>query len=201
MRVLLYDRTCQGRIGGLSRIWAAGSTLYRRLGRIDAVHGAATWDDGLAWLAALPEPIDELQYWGHGKWGAALIDGTPLDARSLAVQAPLRRQLDALRERLAPQALVWFRTCETFGARPGIDFAERLADFLGVRVAGHTFVIHYHQSGLHGLAPGRRADWSPDEGLAEGTAEQPTRAKSSAPWAPRTVTCWSGRVPEAWFAR
>lgn len=109
------------------------------------------------------------------------------------------------------RALVYDRTCLrrvggmsrvwAAGARRGIDFAERLADFLGARVAGHTYVIHQYQSGLHGLAPGCRADWSADEGLAAGTADDPRRARWSTPWAPRTISSLSGRVPEAWFAR
>ena len=41
---------------------------------------------------------------------------------------------------------------------------------------------------------------SPDEGLAEGTIEQPVRAKWSRPWATRTITCLHGAVPPAWFA-
>jgi len=65
----------------------------------------------------------------------------------------------------------------------------------------HTYVIHHYQSGLHGLPPGRRADWSADEGVAAGTGEEPARARSSTPWAPRTITSLSGRIPEAWFAR
>lgn len=199
MRVLVYDRTCIRRGGGLSRVWAAGSSLYRRLGRIDAASGVDSWDAAFDWLARLPAPISELQYWGHGKWGRALVDDDVLDAAVLT--GARRPQLESLRERLAPDALVWFRTCETFGARCGIDFAERLADFLGARVAGHTFVIGFHQSGLHGLAPGTRADWAPDEGLCEGTAEDPRRARRSAPWATRTITCLSGSVPDRWFAR
>ena len=201
MRALVYDRTCVARIGGMSRIWATGSALYRRLGRIDAAAGVASWDEALAWLAALPAPVRELQYWGHGKWGAAFVGPDALDASALAPGSPRRAALEAVRARLAPDALVWFRTCETFGARRGIDFAERLADYLGARVAGHTFVIHHYQSGLHGLAPGCRADWSADEGLAAGTADEPRRARTSAPWAPRTITALSGRVPDAWFAR
>jgi hypothetical protein len=197
MRVLVYDRTY---VGGLSRVWGAGSTLYRGLRRLDAACGVDSWDAALDWLATRPEPIRELQYWGHGRWGRALVAGDVLDASALAAGDRRRPQLEALRERLAPDALVWFRTCETFGARAGIDFAERLADFLGVRVAGHTFVIHFHQSGLHGLAPGSRAHWPADEGLAEGTADEPRRARRSAPWAPRTITCLAGAVPAAWFA-
>jgi hypothetical protein len=70
-------------------------------------------------------------------------------------------------------------------------FAEGLAGFLGARVAGHTYKIHVHQSGLRGLAPGARADWSPEEGV--GTW--------SHPFAPRTITCLRGSVPEGWLTR
>jgi hypothetical protein len=200
VRVLVYDRTCTWRGGALSHAWAAGSRLYRTLGRIDAAHGVASWDEALVWLAARPELIAEVQYWGHGTWGGAWVDRDRLDASALAVEHPLHAPLRAVRARLAPDALVWFRTCETFGAQRGIAFAEQLADFLGARVAGHTHVIGVHQSGLHGLVPGARADWSPDEGLAEGSPDDPRRARPSRPWAPRTVTCFTRAVPPTWFA-
>jgi len=200
MRVLVYDRSCLGRGGNLTPAWATGSLLYRALGRVDAACAAASWDEALAWLASRPAPIRELQYWGHGHWGNARIHDDVLDARALAPAHPLRAGLEALRAQLAPDPLVWFRTCETLGARRGIDFAERLADFLGARVAGHTYIIGFHQSGLHALRPGTRADWSPDEGIVEGTADDPQRAKRSRPWAPRTITCLHDRIPDAWYA-
>jgi len=180
----------------LTTVWRAGSALYRGLSRLDAVRGVTSWDEALDWLGGLREPIDEIQYWGHGKWGRALVDREVFDSSSLVSR---RAQLEAVRERLAPDALVWFRTCETFGARAGQAFAERLADFFGARVAGHTHVIGFHQSGLHGLCPGERAHWSADEGLRAGTAEAPERAHGSAPWRPRTITALAGRVPGAWF--
>jgi hypothetical protein len=146
------------------------------------------------------ELIDEVQYWGHGKWGCAFVDRDVFDEAALTRAHSLHARLVALRARMAPGALLWFRTCETFGARRGIAFAERLADFLGVGVAGHTFVINFHQSGLHGIAPGARGDWSPEEGLAAGSVDAPERAKQSRPWSPRTVTCLTSSVPPAWFA-
>jgi hypothetical protein len=191
MRLVVYDRTC----GALTRAWRSGSALYRRLGRIDTARGVASWDEALAYLAVVPR-IDELQYWGHGKWGAVLVDRQPLDARAFEPGHTWQPALRALR--LAPEAQVWFRTCETFGAAAGVRFAERAASFWGVRVAGHTHVIGFHQSGLHALAPGARADWSPDEGLASGTPEAPERARGSRPWLPRTITCLHGNVPDAW---
>ena len=199
MRALVYDRTCIRSGGGLTIPWAAGAGLYRVLRRIDRSTGVASWAEAFAWLAAQDQPITEIQYWGHGKWGSANVGNERFAAASLLRDHAHRPLLDAVRSRLAPDALVRFRTCETLGARAGIDFAETLADFLGARVAGHTHIIGFHQSGLHGIAPGQRADWAPDEGLAEGTPESPLRGAWSRPWAPRTVTCFARRVPPAWF--
>lgn len=198
-RLLVYDRTC-ARPVGLSTAWWAGSGLYRGLGRIDAARGVSSWKEALDWLGEHDEPIAEVQYWGHGKWGAAFVDRDVLDANALSPRHRLHRGMEALRERLVPGALLWFRTCETLGAASGIDFARRMSDYLGARVAGHTFIIGVHQSGLHGIAPGAVPDWSPSEGLVEGTPEEPRRARWSGPREPRTITCFSGAVPEGWFS-
>ena len=64
----------------------------------------------------------------------------------------------------------------------------RFTRFLGCSAAGHTYVIHAWQSGLHVLAPGATPDWSPAEGLRDGTPDAPLEAKSSWPGAPSTVT-------------
>ncbi|HEY5948080.1 MAG TPA: DUF4347 domain-containing protein [Kofleriaceae bacterium] len=198
MRVIVYDKTCVNTRGRLSPIWAAGARLYRGLRRVDAVQGVASWDEALGWLAAQAEPIAEIQYWGHGKWGRAFVGEDVLDTSALQER---RTQLEAIRERLAPDPLIWFRTCETVGANRGIDFAERFADFFGARVAGHTYIIGFHQSGLHGVAPGCRADWSAEEGLKEGTADAPVSAKWSRPWHKRTVTALQGEIPQTWITR
>jgi hypothetical protein len=196
-RLLVFDRTCPR----LSIAWRAGARLYRARGRIDAACGVGSWEGGLGWLAGWHAPIAEIQYWGHGHWGSALVDRDDvLDASALSPGHALHAALEAVRERLAPDALIWFRTCETFGATAGHDFAMRLADWTGARVAGHTHVIGFHQSGLHGLAPGARPSWSASEGLARGTADAPERAKTSWPWSPHTITCLDGTVPDAWFA-
>jgi hypothetical protein len=197
VRLLVYDRTCLFGRGHLSPVWMAGAGLYRMLRRVDASRGVESWDEAFAWLASQDQPITEIQYWGHGKWGRAFVREDSFDAESLAGRHA--DAVGAVRERLAPDALLWFRTCETFGAHAGHDFAQRLSDTLGARVAGHTYVIAYHQSGLHGLAPGMRPDWSPDEGLVEGTADAPKRASWSKRSAPNTITALTGRVPAAWF--
>ena len=70
MRVLVYDRTQNA----LTKAWSAGSVLYRGLRRIDVSKGVASWDEAFAFLREVGGPIEELQYWGHGKWGEARAD-------------------------------------------------------------------------------------------------------------------------------
>src|SRR6186713_650564 len=157
LRLLVYDATQRDRAPrALGLAWQAGSYLYGGLGRIDAAYGARSWADAFGFLAAHGpgRSVGELQFWGHGKWGRAFIDGESFDRRSLAETHPLAARIAAFRERLEPEALVWFRTCETLGARAGHDFASALADHFGARVAGHTFVIGFYQSGLHSVSPG-----------------------------------------------
>jgi hypothetical protein len=174
--------------------------MYSLLGRSDGAHGARTFADGLAWLSSFraTEPIAELQFWGHGKWGRIFIDREALDRRALAEGHDHHHALRRLRDRLSPGALVWFRTCETFGAIAGHDFARAWTDFFGCRTAGHTFVIGYWQSGLHLLGPGDTPTWKVEEGLTAGTPARPERAALSWPGRPNTITCMQGRVPDGW---
>lgn len=192
----MYDTTQverQPRLLGWS--WRAGSVLYRAQGAIDASFGARSFEAALAWLVGMKRPIAELQFWGHGKWGRALIDRESFDRSALLPSHRLYPQIEALRERLVPNALVWFRTCETLGANAGHDFARALSDFTGARVAGHTHVIGFWQSGLHELLPGAAPNWDPAEGLAAGTPQRPERALPSKPGLPHTITCFQTRLP------
>jgi hypothetical protein len=203
LKLCLYDRTERGRgpLLGLTHVWATGSAFYRGMGRVDRARGVSTWEEGLAWLASVEpeERIAEIQFWGHGNWGNALVDRKPLDVDSLASGHPHRAALEKLRARLVgPEALVWFRTCETLGTSRGQRFAAALADFLGCRVAGHTFIIAFWQSGLHLLEPGKEPHWDPAEGLAEGTPAEPVKARWSARREPNTISCLAGRVPHGW---
>jgi len=197
LRLLVYDATQARRPPRLlGWSWRVGARLYEARGLLDTSYGATSFDEALDFLARAERPIGEIQFWGHGKWGRALIDRESFDRSTLAPAHRLRPKLDAVRERLAPEALIWFRTCETLGARPGHDFARALADFTGARVAGHTFVIGYFQSGLHALSPGETPSWDPTEGLAAGTAERPERAHASSLDQPNTITCFTGRLPD-----
>lgn len=191
LRLMVYDRNSSaGRL--LLTAWRLGGPLYRALGRLDACYGAASWAEALKWLASYraPEPIAEVQFWGHGKWGKVLIGDTYLDAASCEPRCPEQADLLAVRARLvAGTGLWWFRTCSTFGTAAGHHFARAWASFLGCRVAGHTFLIGLHQSGLHSLGPGETPSWSVTEGSA-GAAPLWSR-----PGAPNTITCFHGQVP------
>lgn len=204
LRLMVYDRSCRGRtaLPGLSHAWWAGAKLYRTMRRLDAYVGVDSWEQGLEFLAEYrpEEPLAEVQYWGHGKWGGARVRQQMLDRSALESKHPLHSRLAAVRDRFVPdaQGLWWFRTCETLGARPGQRFAMELSDFLGARVAGHTFIIGHLQSGLHTLAPGQRPQWSEDEGLREGSVEKPTRAHWSKLRAPNTITCLRGTIPKGY---
>jgi hypothetical protein len=199
LRLVVYDATQQRRaprLLGLS--WRYGTTLYRGLGRVDAAYGARSFEDAFDWLKRHEPstPVSELQFWGHGKWGRIFVDTEPLDRGVLAPTHRHHSGFQALVRRLTPNALLWFRTCETFGASAGHDFATALTEATGARVAGHTHVIGFYQSGLHCLRPGELPSWSSSEGLASGTAQSPVRALPSSPGAPNTITCLTGSIPE-----
>lgn len=202
LRLLIYDGNGKAGETALRSSWAAGARLYRALGRIDRYIGARAWPEALAWCAAQGDPIAELQFWGHGRWGQALLGDEALSQASLAVGHRHRTGLDALRSRLLPDggSLIWFRTCETFGATRGIAFAKKLTSELGARAAGHTHVIGALQSGLHGLRPGAEPNWSASEGLLRGTAEAPEAALPSSVGASNTIHFMTPAVPAEWFA-
>jgi len=202
LRLLVYDRTCRGKgpLLGLSHAWSTGSLLYRALDRLDASLGAASWSEALDWISRVEpaRPIGEVQFWGHGKWGDIRIANDPLDVTALDSRHPLHERLRAVRERTSEDGLWWFRTCETFGAQRGHEFARAWSSFFDCRVAGHTFVIGYFQSGLHLLHAGQKPHWDSREGLIRGTAERPERAAPSTPLAPNTITCFTAAVPSGY---
>ncbi|HWB78402.1 MAG TPA: hypothetical protein VG755_25730 [Nannocystaceae bacterium] len=201
LRLLVYDRTCRGRgiLPGLSHVWQAGGALFSWMGRFDGRIGVSSWPEALAWLATYqPErKIAEVQYWGHGKWGAPRIYGESLREDCLLRNHELCGGLDTLSTRMLSndRGLWWFRTCESFGAAMGVSFARAFADRIGCRAAGHTYIIGHFQSGLHSVLPGQEPCWAPDEALLEGTPDSPKRAAWSRLRAPNTITALHSNLP------
>lgn len=180
---------------GLSHSWFVGGQVYRALRRVDVCKGFRAWHLALEWLAG-HDKVTEIQYWGHGSPGCVWMDGTALRADAFA--GPYAEILKKVAARLAPGALVWFRTCATFGADAGQLFARKWAQGLGCRVAGHTHNIGPWQSGLHSLRPGQVPDWMPGEGIAKGDATRPVKMKGSSCFLPHTLNCLRGEVPSDW---
>ena len=197
LRLLVYDATCTGgRLPvGLSHSWLAGKYLYAGLGRLDGAVGVRSWAEALDWLGSQKQCIAEVQYWGHGRWGRALVQQDVLDAGALRPGHPLHPKLERVRERLSDDALWWFRTCDAFGARRGQDFARAWTDFMGRDAAGHTHIIGVWQSGLHRLSPGAQPHWPALEGVREGSADEPSLSTWSKLGAPCTISCLTGRIP------
>lgn len=203
LRLMVYDRSCT-RHGwlplGLSHAWQAGGPLYASMGALHRWKGVDSWEQALDWLGTVDgeKAVSEVQFWGHGRWGRAMVDGEALDATALRPGHPLHAKLERIRERMEPEGQWWFRTCETLGATSGHSFAQAWAEFMGCAVAGHTYIIGPLQSGLHRLRPGDAPHWSPWEGVAEGTPDDPRRAYWSRWAAPHTITFLQSRVPEDW---
>jgi hypothetical protein len=194
------DGTAEG-TGGLSRWWRLGAGLHRGLYGADAVAPASTWDEALRFAIAasdrLGAKIAELQAWGHGGFGFMRMGDTRLDRASLAGGAALAPLVDALRDRLADDALVWLRCCSAFGAAEGRAFAPALAERLRARVAAHTFIIGAWQSGTHSVALGEAPSWPIDEGT-ERTASGAIVARVSRADAPNTVFMLRRGLPAGW---
>jgi hypothetical protein len=202
-KLLIYDGTRRKGESLLRTAWALGSKLYRLLGRVDASYSAKSWADALTWLTRQGEHacIDEIQFWGHGTWGNVYIANDILSIRSLCEDHVHYALLQTLKGKLRTDgsSLVWFRTCETFGAAAGQAFAAKLTRLLNAKAAGHTHIIGVWQSGLHGLNPGEAPHWSASEGLKDGSAENPKTAHGSWPNSVRSLHFMNGEIPEAWF--
>lgn len=196
LRLIVFDgssvtRRNQPWLVGLWTVWAR---FLNCLGHIDAFKAAADWRSTFEWLNAV-EPsrsIAAIQFWGHGKWGRALIGDDTLTLNIFSPGNPDRNMLQRLRSRFLPnsQTQFWFRTCETFGASAGVLFAKYWARFMSCRAVGHTHIIWLFQGGLSTVRSGEEPSWCASEGIAQGTPDRPARSFWSKPWSPRTVSCF-----------
>lgn len=200
-RRTLPARTPDGAAGvspGLTPIWHAGAFLHRIARAADDHLAASSWGEALAWIERTSRErgrkVASIQVWGHGGWGWMQLGETRLDSDALRPHHALAPALDALQGCLAgPDALFWLRCCSAFG-HTGRSFAQALSTRLGCKVAGHTHIIGFWQSGTHSLRPGEAPGWDPREGVRfqSGAA---TAALWSSAAAPNTISCLSIGLP------
>ena len=100
VRILIYDQHCRGpgKSRWLSRSFRAGASLFGGARFFDAVIPSTSWAQALreTLRVAHHQSIDEIQVWGHGKWGRALIGDDTLDASALSQPGELAASLRAL---------------------------------------------------------------------------------------------------------
>lgn len=180
MKIILFDASPNGALGWS---WAVGSFRpgWTRI-------GVKSWNEASVKLNAVVRPgtrIKELQIWGHGEPGKPLIAGKP-------PVSVLPTFMELLARLVTPGSLVWFRSCSVFFGEKGRAFAERTANELNCRVAGHSHVIGPWQSGLFSVAPGMHQGWVDPEPMVD------WRDHKSGPFQPRTIFCARMAVPESW---
>ena len=204
-KLMIYDATTikDGWDGfgndGLAYSWFAGSRLYRWARWLDEVKGVTSWEEALDWVLEQGKDakISQIQYWGHGSWGNVWIGKTALNKATVTKDSELHRKWAEVKKVLSDDALIWFRTCSTFGNGGGQAFARRFTDFMECKVAAHTHIIGPLQGGLHSLSPGQDIYWPQKEGVLVGD-----NGKESSLWTewktPNTIVCLRGVLPEGW---
>jgi len=180
MRLICYDNTENGIKEFFWRRYVQARIGWKKI-------GVSSWHDALDKITDAVPPgtrLMELQLWGDGAPGMPTINGK---------SAP-----DIFWKELAnlvmADSLVWFRMCSVFFGHKGQAFAERTANELNCRIAGHTRVIGPLQSGLWTLRPGQTPRWA--DGMATDHGDWQDYKSS---WhAPRTIFCTTMKVPEGW---
>jgi len=204
-RLMIYDNTTitDGWDGpekdALAYTWLAGGKLYRWCRYLDKVKGVGSWTEALNWMIeqGKKEPISHIQFWGHGSWGRVWIGKEALGRSTVYEESLIHEKWEELRQYLTGDALIWFRTCSTFGNKGGRAFAKEFTEWIGCKVAAHTHIIGLWQGGLHSLTPGQEPYWSAEEGI-----QLDSNGKEVSVWSKRntfnSITCLTGHLPKGW---
>jgi hypothetical protein len=177
MHILVYDDTEKS---WLRWTWVFGARLWRR--KWTLVIPARSWGQVIDELtrALRPGTIDTITFWGHGRPGAAVIDGVRLHPRDAGMLAPL----------MAPRSYVWLRACNVCATSDGQRYQADLARSIGARVVAHTHIVWLWHGATYTLVPGASATWPVTTGVdADG------KKRWCWPWTPRTVSMLTHRVP------
>lgn len=186
MRIVIYDKNPGLGFGQklLAWSWRIGCVLAKLRGKANECYGAESWIDAISWLQRFEdESITSVQYWGHGSPGHVWLAGRIMPVHAFA----------SVRLKLAPGAVLWFRSCSSFQGRLGRELTVKLGDSLGCTVAGHTRIIGPLQGGLRSRRLGEAPRWPESEGELP-----PSWIPNYLRWGPNTVTCLASDVPEGW---
>lgn len=185
MRVTVYDKSPGPGFSQwfLKTMWFLGCWFQKLFGKVDAYFGAQSLDEALDWLCYRDGQLTSIQYWGHGSPGYVWVSGKAYRANDFM----------ALKPKLLPSSVVWFRACSVFQGTAGHAFSKALADGLGCTVAGHTRIIGPLQSGLHTRKPNSPPSWPVEE-----TEFPKSWWPSYWRWGDNTVTCLATKIPEGW---
>ena len=163
-RVFVYDKTQ----GWLTSSWWFGSLLRSMRPGKDIVLKVSSWDDMIAQLAALPAgSVSRVEFWGHGISGGVKCGTEWAWGPTMQSKDPVRRIAEVLakvRHILAPDAVWWWRACNTFRGEAGRAFAKMCVTALGCRVAAFTRIIWWWQADLRIATPGADPDWDDSGG-------------------------------------
>lgn len=185
MRVAIYDPNPGEGFSQwfLALTWKVGCFLHKFFGLLDDYHAATSWDDAIAWLLRQPHPLTSVQFWGHGS-PATLWNGNKAAGHEVFL---------ALKPKLTPASIVWFRVCSSFRGVAGQTFSMKLAEGLGCTIAGHTRIIGVLQGGLHTRKPGTPPSWPDTEGELPGKL-----AALGLKGGNNTIFCLRANVPAGW---
>jgi len=179
---------------GLSHEWTVGGRLYRALRWVDECKGFSNWTEALEWLANVhpEEKITQIQVWGHGAPGRSWMGKTQVNAKSFQEHGAV---LEAIKNRMDSNSVIWFRNCGVFAGNKGQHFAKEWARNMNCVIAAHTYIIGIFQAGLNTLRPGQEPLWSPLEGIEKGTAARPVKLKNSVLGSEKNITLLHSKLP------
>jgi hypothetical protein len=184
MRVTIYDRNPGPGVGQwfLSLSWVLGCFIQKLFGAVDKYYGAKSWEDAYKWLGEQGQ-LSSVQYWGHGSPGTVWLAGRQISTDEF---------IAALKSKVSPESIIWFRTCSTFQGAAGYRFSAKLCDELNCVVAGHTRIIGLLQGGLHTRRPLQAPSWPIDE------AELPKAQWPYLKSGNNTISCFATKIPKGW---
>lgn len=107
--------------------------------------------------------IKRIEFWGHGGPGSMKLGNEAITRDAFGPSSELTRLLPYL----DPDAVIYFRGCETFRGTVGREFAEKATKFFNRTVAGHTLWIGKLEGpvgnptfpGYEELRPGKKPSW------------------------------------------